>query len=113
MRPRANERCRSSQEQARSAGDQVAKLAAGSQKAGHDRNARSHLDRSLGGWVFVGVLMVIAVSIRVEEVAAMRRLDGLILLHDRPKGRLLRDVRRLSAVGQRDGRRQLSGDERN
>ena len=42
--------------------------------------------------------------------ATVGRVD---LLHDPPKGRPLRDVRRLSAVGQCDGRRQLSGDERN
>ena len=60
----------------------------------------------------VGALIVIAVRINLEDRAALRRLDGSVLLHEEPQGSVARSVRRL-LVGQRNGPRQLIGDEWN
>jgi hypothetical protein len=55
----------------------------------------------------VGALLVIAVQINLEDKAAMKRmlatqrLDGSILLHEVPRGRVACGVRRL-LVGQRN-----------
>jgi uncharacterized membrane protein len=59
----------------------------------------------------VGALIVIAVRINLEDRAAMKRLDGSVLLHEEPQGPVGRGVRRL-LVGQRNGPRQLPGEER-
>jgi hypothetical protein len=58
----------------------------------------------------VGALIVIAVRINLEDRAALRRLDGSVLLHEEPQGSVARGVRRL-LVGQRNGPRQLPGGE--
>jgi hypothetical protein len=55
----------------------------------------------------VGSLIVIAVRIHIEDKAALRRLDGTILLHEEPEGAVGRGVRKL-LVGQRNGPRQPS-----
>lgn len=61
----------------------------------------------------VGVLLVIAVRINLEDRAATRRmlttqrLEGSILLHEEPQGYVAHSVRRL-LVGQRSGPRQVS-----
>ena len=61
----------------------------------------------------VGMLLVIAVRINLEDRAATRRmlstqrLEGAILLHEEPQGSVARGVRRL-LVGQRSGPRQVS-----
>lgn len=55
----------------------------------------------------VGALLVIAVRINLEDRAALKRLDGSILLHEEPEGSAARGVRRL-LVGQRNGPRQFS-----
>ena len=54
----------------------------------------------------VGALIVIAVRIKLEDRAALRRLDGSVLLHEEPQGSVARGVRSL-LVGQRNGPRQL------
>jgi hypothetical protein len=54
----------------------------------------------------VGALIVIAVRIHLEDRAALRRLDGSVLLHEEPQGSVARGVRRL-LVGQRNGPRQI------
>jgi hypothetical protein len=54
----------------------------------------------------VGTLLVIAVRINLEDRAALKRLDGSILLHEEPEGSAARRVRRL-LVGQRNGPRQF------
>ncbi|MGZ3487675.1 MAG: hypothetical protein ACXVBY_12510 [Isosphaeraceae bacterium] len=54
----------------------------------------------------VGALLVIAVRINLEDRAALKRLDGSILLHEEPEGSAARGVRRL-LVGQRNGPRQF------
>lgn len=59
----------------------------------------------------VGALIVVAVRINLEDRAALRRLDGSVLLHEEPQGSVARGVRRL-LVGQRNGPRQLPGGER-
>ena len=43
----------------------------------------------------VGTLLVIAVRINLEDRAALKRLDGSILLHEEPEGSAARRVRRL------------------
>ena len=53
----------------------------------------------------VGALIVVAVGIRAEDKAAMRRRDGSILLHEEPVGYLSRGARRLTGAGQRTGAR--------
>lgn len=53
----------------------------------------------------LGALIVVAVGIRAEDKAAMRRRDGSILLHEEPMGHLSRGVRRLTGAGQRNGPR--------
>ena len=58
----------------------------------------------------VGAFIVIAVRIFLEDKAALRRLDGSVLLHEEPEGSVARGVRRL-LVGQRNGPRQLPGEE--
>ncbi len=66
----------------------------------------------------VGALLVIAVRINLEDKAARRRmlttqrLDGAILLHEEPQGSVARGVRWLTGAGQRNGPRQLPGEER-
>jgi hypothetical protein len=60
----------------------------------------------------LGALLVIAVGINAEDKAAVKRLDGSILLHEDARGSLSRGVRRLSGVGQRNGPRPIPGDER-
>ena len=57
----------------------------------------------------VGALIVIAVRINLEDRAALRRLDGSVLLHEEPQGSVARGVRRL-LVGQRNGPRQIPGE---
>jgi hypothetical protein len=57
----------------------------------------------------VGALIVIAVRIHLEDRAALRRLDGSVLLHEEPQGSVARGVRRL-LVGQRNGPRQIPGE---
>lgn len=54
----------------------------------------------------VGALLVIAVRINLEDRAALKRLDGSILLHEEPEGSVARGVRRL-LVGQRNGPRRF------
>lgn len=54
----------------------------------------------------VGALLVIAVRINLEDRAALKRLDGSILLHEEPEGSAARGVRRL-LVGQRNVPRQF------
>lgn len=49
----------------------------------------------------VGVLVVVAIGIRAEDKAAMRRRDGSILLHEQPVSHLSRGVRRLTGAGER------------
>jgi len=51
----------------------------------------------------LGALLVVAVGIRAEDKAAMRRRDGSILLHEEPVSHLTRGVLRLYGVGQRTG----------
>ena len=58
----------------------------------------------------VGALVVIAVRINLEDRAAVKRLDGSVLLHEEPVGSVARGVRRL-LVGQRNGPRQLPGED--
>jgi hypothetical protein len=59
----------------------------------------------------VGTLIVVAVRINLEDRAAMKRLDGSVLLHEEPQGAVGRSVRRL-LVGQRMGPRPLPSEER-
>jgi hypothetical protein len=49
----------------------------------------------------LGGLIVVAVGIRAEDKAAMKRRDGSILLHEEPVSHLSRGVRRLTGAGQR------------
>jgi hypothetical protein len=64
-----------------------------------------------------GVLLVIAVQINLEDKAttkrmlATQRLDGSILLHEVPQGRVACGVRRL-LVGQRNGPTRILDDQR-
>lgn len=58
----------------------------------------------------IGALLIIAVGIRAEDKAAMRRRDGSILLHEEPMGHLTRGVRRLNGVGRRTPPGQHPGD---
>ena len=58
----------------------------------------------------IGALLIIALGIRAEDKAAMRRRDGSILLHEEPVGHLTRGVRRLNGVGRRTPPGQHPGD---
>ena len=58
----------------------------------------------------LGALLVVAVGIRAEDKAAIRRRDGSILLHEEPVGHLTRGVRRLNGVGRRTPPSQHPGD---
>jgi hypothetical protein len=51
----------------------------------------------------LGALLVVAVGIRAEDKAAMKRRDGSILLHEEPVSQLSRGVRRLTGAGERTG----------
>lgn len=51
----------------------------------------------------LGALIVVAVGIRSEDKAAMKRRDGSILLHEEPATQLSRGVRRLTGAGERTG----------
>jgi hypothetical protein len=49
----------------------------------------------------VGAVLIVAVGIKAEDKATMRRLDRTLVLREEPAGFLSRGVRRLTGVGQR------------
>ena len=51
----------------------------------------------------IGAILIVAVGIKAEDRATMRRLDRSLVLRDEPVGYLARGVRRLTGVGQRLG----------
>jgi hypothetical protein len=51
----------------------------------------------------IGAILIVAVGIKAEDKATMRRLDRSLVLREEPAGYLARGVRRLTGVGQRFG----------
>jgi hypothetical protein len=51
----------------------------------------------------IGAILIVAVGIKAEDRATMRRLDRSLVLREEPAGYLSRGVRRLTGVGQRFG----------
>jgi hypothetical protein len=49
----------------------------------------------------IGAILIVAVGIKAEDKATMRRLDRSLVLREEPAGYLARGVRRLTGVGQR------------
>lgn len=49
----------------------------------------------------MGAILIVAIGIRAEDKATMRRLDRSLVLREEPAGYLARGVRRLTGVGQR------------
>jgi uncharacterized membrane protein YciS (DUF1049 family) len=51
----------------------------------------------------IGAILIVAIGIKTEDKATMRRLDRSLVLREQPAGNLARGVRRLTGVGQRIG----------
>ena len=50
---------------------------------------------------FIGAILIVAIGIKSEDKATMRRMDRSLVLREEPAGHLTRGVRRLTGVGQR------------
>jgi uncharacterized membrane protein YciS (DUF1049 family) len=51
----------------------------------------------------IGAILIVAIGIKTEDKATMRRIDRSLVLREQPAGKLARGVRRLTGVGQRIG----------
>ncbi len=51
----------------------------------------------------IGAILIVAIGIKSEDKATMRRVDRSLVLREEPAGHLARGVRRLTGVGQRIG----------
>jgi hypothetical protein len=49
----------------------------------------------------IGAILIVAIGIKAEDKATMRRGDRSLVLREQPAGYLTRGVRRLTGVGQR------------
>ncbi len=49
----------------------------------------------------IGAILIVAIGIKAEDKATMRRLNRALVLREQPAGYLARGVRRLTGVGQR------------
>ena len=64
----------------------------------------------------IGAILIVAIGIKAEDKATMRRGDRSLVLREQPAGYLARGVRRLTGVGQRidgsgpDDRDPMTGD---